>query len=100
MTLEYVLRQNGLEPGQDITVDTSVQFDMMAGAFTGGNGDYVTLFEPTATEIELAGKGYILTSIGTESGEIPLYRLLCLQKLYKRKSRNHSELYQRHSKGP
>ena len=71
MTLEYVLRQNGLEPGQDITVDTSVQFDMMAGAFTGGNGDYVTLFEPTATEIELAGKGYILTSIGTESGEIP-----------------------------
>lgn len=71
MTLEYVLRQKGLEPQRDVTVDTSVQFNMMAGAFTGGNGDYVTLFEPTATELELAGKGYILCSIGQESGEIP-----------------------------
>lgn len=71
MTLEYVLRQNGVEPQQDAVVDTSVQFNMMAGAFTGGNGDYVTLFEPTATEVEQAGKGYILCSIGQESGEIP-----------------------------
>lgn len=44
---------------------------MMAGAFTAGNGDYVTLFEPTATEVELAGQGYILCAIGEESGEIP-----------------------------
>ena len=71
MTLEYVLRQNGLEPGVDVTVDTTVQFNMMAGAFTGGNGDFVTLFEPTATEVAQAGKGYILASIGQESGEIP-----------------------------
>lgn len=71
MTLEYVMRLNGVIPGEDATVDTSVQFNMMAGAFTGGSGDYVTLFEPTATEVELAGQGYILTSIGQESGEIP-----------------------------
>ena len=71
MTLEYVMRQNGVIPGEDATVDTTVQFNMMAGAFTGGNGDYVALFEPTATEVEQAGKGYILTSIGQESGEIP-----------------------------
>ena len=71
MTLEYVMRQNGVVPGTDATVDTTVQFNMMAGAFTGGNGDFVTLFEPTATEMELAGKGYILCSIGAESGEIP-----------------------------
>ena len=71
MTLEYVLRQNGLEPGVDVTIDTSVQFNMMAGAFTGGSGDYVTLFEPTATQVEQEGKGYILTSLGLESGEIP-----------------------------
>ena len=44
---------------------------MMAGAFTGGQGDYVTLFEPTATEVEKAGHGYILCSIGEQSGEIP-----------------------------
>ena len=71
MTLEYVLRQNGVEPQRDAVVDTSVQFNMMAGAFTGGNGDFVTLFEPTATEVAQAGKGYILASIGQESGEIP-----------------------------
>ena len=71
MTLEYVMRQNGIVPGVDADVDTTVQFNMMAGAFTGGNGDYVTLFEPTATEVEQAGKGYILCSIGQESGEIP-----------------------------
>lgn len=71
MTLEYVLRQRGIEPQRDAVVDTSVQFNMMAGAFTGGQGDYVTLFEPTATEVERAGHGYILCSIGEESGEIP-----------------------------
>ena len=71
MTLEYVMRENGVVPGEDATVDTTVQFNMMAGAFTGGNGDFVTLFEPTATEVEAAGQGYVLTSIGAESGEIP-----------------------------
>lgn len=71
MTLEYVMRQNGVVPGTDAVVDTSVQFNMMAGAFTGGNGDYVALFEPTATEVAQEGKGYILASIGEEAGEIP-----------------------------
>lgn len=71
MTLEYVMRQHGLTPGVDVTVNTSVQFNMMAGAFTGGEGDYVALFEPTATQVERAGQGYILSSIGQESGEIP-----------------------------
>ncbi len=79
MTLEYVMRQNGVVPGEDATVDTSVQFNMMAGAFTGGNGDYVTLFEPTATETEQAGQGYILTSIGAESGEIPYTAYFAMQ---------------------
>jgi len=71
MTLEYVMKQNGVVPHVDAVVDTSVQFNMMAGAFTGGNGDYVALFEPTATEVELAGQGYVLCSIGEESGAIP-----------------------------
>ena len=71
MTLEYVMKKNGVIPQVDAVVDTSVQFNMMAGAFTGGNGDYVALFEPTATEVELAGQGYVLCSIGEQSGEIP-----------------------------
>lgn len=71
MTLEYVLRKNGVTPGKDVEIDTSVRFNMMAGAFVGGSGDYVTLFEPTATEIEAAGNGVVLASVGKMSGEIP-----------------------------
>ena len=71
MTLEYVMAQNGVVPGRDAVVDTSVQFNLLSGAFTGGQGDFVALFEPTATELELAGKGHVLCSIGEESGEIP-----------------------------
>lgn len=71
MTFEYVLRQNGLEPGVDLQVDTSVQFNLMGGAFEGGQGDYVTLFEPVASTFELAGKGYVLAAVGSASGELP-----------------------------
>ena len=91
MTLEYVLRQNGLTPGVDVTVDTSVQFNMMAGAFTGGNGDFVTLFEPTATEVAQAGKGYILASVGQESGEIPYTAYFASQTYI----REHADVVQR-----
>lgn len=71
MTLEYVLRKNGLEPGRDVNIRTDVQFDVMAGAFTGGEGDYVTLFEPVATNLEKEDKGYVVASIGAEAGEVP-----------------------------
>ena len=70
MTLEYVIRQNGLDPLKDTILDNSIQFALMAGAFTSGTGDYVTLFEPTASMLEKEGKGYIVSSIGEESGEI------------------------------
>ncbi len=79
MTLEYVLRKNGLDPAKDLVIDTSVQFNMMAGAFVSGSGDYVTLFEPTATEIELEGNGHILASLGEESGEIPYTSFFAMQ---------------------
>ncbi|MDI9514649.1 MAG: ABC transporter substrate-binding protein [Clostridiaceae bacterium] len=71
MTLEFVLKKHGLMPNEDLVVDTSIQFAAMAGAFTGGEGDYVTLFEPTATMLEKEGKGYVLASLGMDSGEIP-----------------------------
>ena len=71
MTLEYVLRQNGIDPETDVVLDDSIKFDLMAGAFTSGNADYVTLFEPTATMTQNAGKGYVVASVGEASGEIP-----------------------------
>ncbi|NLJ30799.1 MAG: ABC transporter substrate-binding protein [Clostridiales bacterium] len=70
MTLEYVLRKNKIDPEKDVRLDNSIQFALMAGAFTNGTGDYVTLFEPTASMLEAQGKGYIVASVGTESGEI------------------------------
>jgi len=71
MTLEYALRKAGLEPGVDVNVRSDVQFNLMAGAFAGGEGDYTTLFEPTATQFEREGKGYILASVGELAGEVP-----------------------------
>ena len=71
MTLEYVLRQNGIDPATDTVLDNSVQFSMMTAAFTGGTGDYVTAFEPTASLLQQEGKGYIVASVGEASGDIP-----------------------------
>lgn len=70
MTFDWVLKKHGLEPGKDLEVDNSIHFSAMAGAFQGGQGDYVTLFEPVATAIEKEGTGYVLASIGEESGII------------------------------
>ena len=71
MTLEYVLKKNGINPKTDVVLDDSIKFDLMAGAFTAGNADYVTLFEPTASLTEQEGKGYVVASVGEEAGEIP-----------------------------
>lgn len=71
MTLEYVIKNHGLEIGKDVEVRTDIQFDVMAGAFVGGEGDYVTLFEPVAATLEKEGKGYVVASIGEEGGYIP-----------------------------
>ena len=76
MTLEYAIKNSGLTIGTDtangeVNVRTDIQFAVMAGSFTGGEGDYVTLFEPLATSLEKEQQGYIMTSVGEETGEIP-----------------------------
>ena len=70
MTLQYVLRKHGIDPTNDVTLDTSISFDLMAGAFSAGNADYVALFEPTASATENAKAGYIVSSIGAETEEV------------------------------
>ena len=87
MTFEYVLKQNGLDPKKDLVLDDSIKFDLMAGAFAGGNAEYVTLFEPTASATEDAGKGYVVASIGEASGEIP-YTAYFAKKSYIEKNPN------------
>ncbi len=71
MTLQYVLRQHGLEPGVDLEVLDNIQFNLMGGAFESGTGDYVTLFEPVASLFEMNSKGYIVASVGKASGDVP-----------------------------
>ncbi len=83
MTLQYVLRQHGLTPGTDVEVIDNIQFNLMGGAFEGGTGDYVTLFEPTASAFALAGKGYIVANVGEASGEVPYTTYMVSQKTLK-----------------
>ncbi len=86
MTLQYVLKSHGLVPGVDVEVIDSIQFNLMGGAFDGGTGDYVTLFEPTATEFELAGKGHIVANVGLASGEVPYTVYLVSQTMLEENS--------------
>ena len=71
MTFEWALRQNNIDPTKDVTIDTSIEFSAMQGAFIGGTGDFVTLFEPNATSVEKQGLGYVVAYIGTLGGEVP-----------------------------
>lgn len=70
MTLEYALNTNGISSDKT-DIDTSVDFASMSGAFIGGNGDFVTLFEPTASELEKEGYGHIVASVGQLGGVVP-----------------------------
>lgn len=70
MTLEYALNINGIK-SNETNIDTSIDFASMSGAFIGGTGDYVALFEPTASELEKEGYGYIVASIGELGGNVP-----------------------------
>ena len=70
MTLEYTLKQNGISL-DEVTIDTSVEFANMASAFISGTGDFVTLFEPSATKLENEGKGYVVASLGEYGGNTP-----------------------------
>lgn len=71
MTLEWALKQNGIDPKSDVKIDTSIAFAAMSGAFIGGEGDFVSLFEPNALEIEKNGYGYVVASIGELGGVVP-----------------------------
>lgn len=90
MTLMYVLMNNGLTPGVDVEVIDNIQFNLMGGAFEGGTGDYVTLFEPTATLFERNGSGYVVANIGLESGEVPYTTFMTMPETIK----NEPELVQ------
>jgi len=71
MALEYVLRNHGINPITDIDLITNLAFTATSGAFRGGTGDYVTLFEPTASMMKKDNSGHIVASVGASAGTLP-----------------------------
>ncbi|SFQ88544.1 NitT/TauT family transport system substrate-binding protein [Priestia endophytica DSM 13796] len=71
MVGEYVLKQHNIDPKQDLELIQNIDFANVANAFASGTGDYVQLFEPTASIFEQEGKGHIVASFGSESGKVP-----------------------------
>lgn len=70
MTLEYAINQGGLNTSK-LNFDTSYDFSATSGAFIGGDGDFVALFEPTATNLVKQGYGHIVASVGELGGVVP-----------------------------
>ncbi|WP_431030451.1 ABC transporter substrate-binding protein [Lysinibacillus sp. LZ02] len=71
MAGEFVLKKHSIDPHNDLELIQNVDFANIASAFASGTGDYVQLFEPTASVFEKEGRGYIVASFGTESGHLP-----------------------------
>ncbi len=87
MVFEYILKMNGINPDTDLDIDTSIDFGSTAAAFAGakegdaGYADFTVEFEPHATSLEAQEKGYIVASLGTDSGYVP-YTAFCARKSY------------------
>ncbi len=71
MVFEYILKQNGIDPAKDVAIDQSIDFGFSAAAFAEGQADFTVEFEPGATSLEQEGKGYVVASLGTDSGYVP-----------------------------
>lgn len=76
MLLEYILRANGIDPETDVEIVQNIDFGSTAAAFASGIGDYTAEFEPSATILEQEGKGYVVASLGVDSGYVP-YTAYC-----------------------
>ena len=71
MVFEYILRKNELDPQKDLTIDQSIDFGSTAAAFSGGKGEFTVEFEPAATTLEKNGDGFVVASLGVDSGYVP-----------------------------
>jgi len=81
MVFEYILKKYGLNPENDLNIITNIDFGMTAQAFAGGSGEYTVEFEPSATALEKEGTGYVVASLGIESGYVP-YTAYSAKKSY------------------
>lgn len=81
MLFEYILKKNGISPVDDLTILQNVDFGSTAAAFTSGIADYTVEFEPSATLLEQQKEGYVVASLGTDSGYVP-YTAYCANKSF------------------
>lgn len=89
MVFEYILEKNNMDPTTDLSIDQSIDFGSTAAAFSGGQGDFTIEFEPHATLLEQKGDGYVVASLGEESGYVP-YTSFSARKSYIEKIRRRS----------
>ena len=87
MVFEYILEKNGIDPDADLAIDQSIDFGSTAAAFSGGQGDFTVEFEPHATALEQKGDGYVVASLGEDSGYVP-YTSFSAKKSYLEKNRD------------
>ena len=71
MVFEYILKENGIDPATDLEINQNIDFGSTAAAFSEGQGDFTVEFEPGATTLESEGKGYVVASLGEDSGYVP-----------------------------
>ena len=71
MVFEYILKKHNLDPAEDMNIDQSIDFGSTAAAFSGGQGDFTVEFEPSASKLEKEGAGYVVASLGVDSGYVP-----------------------------
>ena len=81
MVFEYILKKNNIDPANDLSIDQSIDFGSTAAAFSGGQGDFSVEFEPHATSLEAKGDGYVIASLGEDSGYVP-YTAFSARKSY------------------
>lgn len=81
MVFEYILLKNNIDPKQDLSIDQSIDFGSTAAAFSGGQADFTVEFEPHATALEQKGDGYVVASLGEDSGYVP-YTAFSAKKSY------------------
>lgn len=81
MVFEYILKKNNIAPAKDLSINQNIDFGSTAAAFSEGQADFTVEFEPGATTLEKAGKGYVVASLGTDSGYVP-YTAFSTKKSY------------------
>lgn len=81
MIFEFILKKNGLDPKADVSIDKSIDFGLTAAAFSGNSADYTVEFEPHATALEQEQKGFVVASLGIDSGYVP-YTAYCAKKSF------------------